>query len=241
MLRDLIDDVATAALPDLLAAIDAHLSASVRAFAAGTYCLAPDGRPWASLVTGLPKAFHDAYETAGRPTDPVHEHVTATLLPASDSSALSEEGWRRSALFTRVSRPFGLSHILQAPVLDARGVMVGSIHAARALGDDPFDDRDLTVAAGLAGWLAARLPRAPEPDPVTTAPLVLTPRQQQVATMVGQGRTNRQVATALGVTEHAVKQLLKRVYRQHGLTGRAQLAAAWASHGSSPDPGAQLA
>ena len=53
----------------------------------------------------------------------------------------------------------------------------------------------------------------------------LTPTEQQVADLVGQGMTNREVAAALFVSEHTVRANLKRIYGKLGVRSRTELAA----------------
>lgn len=57
------------------------------------------------------------------------------------------------------------------------------------------------------------------------SPTGLTPTEQQVANLVGQGMTNRDVASALFVSEHTVRANLKRIYAKFGIRSRTELAA----------------
>jgi DNA-binding CsgD family transcriptional regulator len=52
----------------------------------------------------------------------------------------------------------------------------------------------------------------------------LTPTEERVAALVGEGRTNREVAAALFVTERTVEGHLTRIYAKLGVRSRAQLA-----------------
>lgn len=52
----------------------------------------------------------------------------------------------------------------------------------------------------------------------------LTPSEERIAALVAEGRTNRQVAAALFVTEHTVEAALTRAYRKLGVRSRAELA-----------------
>jgi DNA-binding CsgD family transcriptional regulator len=52
----------------------------------------------------------------------------------------------------------------------------------------------------------------------------LTEAEQRIAGLVAQGRTNREVAAALFLTEHSVETALTRVYRKLGVRSRAELA-----------------
>jgi DNA-binding CsgD family transcriptional regulator len=51
----------------------------------------------------------------------------------------------------------------------------------------------------------------------------LTEAERQIAGLVAEGRTNREVATALFLAEHSVETLLTRVYRKLGVRSRAEL------------------
>ena len=52
----------------------------------------------------------------------------------------------------------------------------------------------------------------------------LTEAERRIATLVAEGRTNRDVAAALFLTEHSVETALTRVYRKLGVRSRAELA-----------------
>jgi DNA-binding CsgD family transcriptional regulator len=52
----------------------------------------------------------------------------------------------------------------------------------------------------------------------------LTEAEQRIAALVAEGRTNREVAAALFVTEHTVEAALTRAYRKLGVRSRAELA-----------------
>ena len=52
----------------------------------------------------------------------------------------------------------------------------------------------------------------------------LTEAERRIAVLVGEGRTNREVAAALFVTEHTVEGALTRAYRKLGVRSRSELA-----------------
>jgi DNA-binding CsgD family transcriptional regulator len=56
------------------------------------------------------------------------------------------------------------------------------------------------------------------------SPTDLTPTELQVADLVGQGMTNREVAAALFMSEHTVRANLKRIYEKLGVRSRTELA-----------------
>ena len=56
---------------------------------------------------------------------------------------------------------------------------------------------------------------------------VLTPREQQVATVVAAGYTNQQIAVALGISLGTVKDHVHSILSKTGFETRSQLIAAW--------------
>jgi DNA-binding CsgD family transcriptional regulator len=58
----------------------------------------------------------------------------------------------------------------------------------------------------------------------------LTEAERRIAALVAEGRTNREVAAALFLTEHSVETALTRVYRKLGVRSRAELAHLFAAN-----------
>jgi DNA-binding NarL/FixJ family response regulator len=59
----------------------------------------------------------------------------------------------------------------------------------------------------------------------------LTAKEIQVATMVWQGMTNREIATVIGTTEQVVKNYLRTTFDKIGVWSRLELALYVAAHG----------
>lgn len=59
--------------------------------------------------------------------------------------------------------------------------------------------------------------------PGDTSPLALTDRERDVATLVATGRTNREVAGELFVSEKAVEFHLRNIFGKFGISSRRQL------------------
>ena len=68
------------------------------------------------------------------------------------------------------------------------------------------------------------------------SPRDLTPRQAQVAALVSEGRTNREIAQTLGIDERSAEGHVERIRLRLGFTSRAQIAAWFVSQreGSAP-------
>jgi DNA-binding CsgD family transcriptional regulator len=78
-------------------------------------------------------------------------------------------------------------------------------------------------AERVRGELARIGGRAPAGDE-------LTPAERRVAELVAEGRTNREAASLLVLSEHTVDSHLRRVYRKLGVRSRAELAHHFAEH-----------
>ena len=98
--------------------------------------------------------------------------------------------------------------------------LVAGVRAA-GRGEAPLDPR---VARAL-------LPGGEFSHPEVT----LSPRQQEVLGLVGRGMANKQIARALGITEHTVKVHLTSVFRQLGVSDRIS-AALWARENLPTQP-----
>jgi len=84
-------------------------------------------------------------------------------------------------------------------------------------------------AASLRRRIAARGPRGqPGPDGGAgrTALSALTRREQQVASLVSQGLTNRRIAQRLHVTDKTIEMHLSNIFAKLGVSSRTETAAA---------------
>jgi two-component system, NarL family, nitrate/nitrite response regulator NarL len=54
-------------------------------------------------------------------------------------------------------------------------------------------------------------------------PATLTPREQQIASAIANGHTNRDIAARLGITEQTVKNHLTSIFEKVGVDSRLQL------------------
>jgi DNA-binding CsgD family transcriptional regulator len=61
----------------------------------------------------------------------------------------------------------------------------------------------------------------------------LTPREVQVATLVFEGHTNREIAKVVGTTEQVIKNYLRGIFDKLGVWSRLELALYIANHGGT--------
>jgi len=70
-------------------------------------------------------------------------------------------------------------------------------------------------------------PAPVNPNPVSNPrPVSLTPREEQIAQAIAAGRSNRDIAAQLGITEQTVKNHLTNIFGKVGVENRLQLALA---------------
>jgi DNA-binding CsgD family transcriptional regulator len=92
----------------------------------------------------------------------------------------------------------------------ARELLDGALAILEEIGADPWADKARRDLARIGG-------RPPSPPD-------LTPSEEQIAHLVAEGRTNREVAGVQFVSVHTVEANLKRIYRKLGVRSRTELA-----------------
>jgi DNA-binding CsgD family transcriptional regulator/tetratricopeptide (TPR) repeat protein len=146
----------------------------------------------------------------------------------ADRWASVADAWRR------LSQPWPRSYALwreaEALVAARSKRKAGTIVAeAQAIADDlgaaPLRG-ELSALAGRA-TLTVDAPAAAKPAPASTAQrLGLTPREQEVLPLVASGRTNRQIARALFISEKTVSVHVSNIMMKLGASNRGEAAAA---------------
>jgi DNA-binding CsgD family transcriptional regulator len=157
--------------------------------------------------------------------------VRATVAFASGVVALAIDD--ASAALTAFRRACRLWHELEMPYEEARS-RVGVARACAALGDDDACALELDAARALftrlgAGTDLERLDAAVAGAP--SPPAGLTERECEVLRHVASGRTNRQIAAELSISEHTVARHLQNIFLKLGLTSRAAAVAYAYEHG----------
>jgi pimeloyl-ACP methyl ester carboxylesterase/DNA-binding CsgD family transcriptional regulator len=115
--------------------------------------------------------------------------------------------------------PLAQSGVIAAGIPNARlEVLPGRSHL-------PYDGDTASLVRTIRTFLG--LPVAPTPDPPT-----LTPRQQEIAALVAEGLTNRDIGRRLGIEERSAEGHLERIRLRLGVRSRAQVAAWWVATSS---------
>ena len=97
--------------------------------------------------------------------------------------------------------------------------------ACRALGDDDTAEMELDTAR----WVFRQLGAAPDVARVealsragaAAAPGGLTAREVEVLRLVAEGKTNREIAKALVISDHTVRRHLQNIFNKIGVSSRA--------------------
>jgi DNA-binding NarL/FixJ family response regulator len=157
----------------------------------------------------------------------IAERLDAPLLRAMAAHAtgatLLAEGDGRAAL-SALRKAWTAWQGIEAPYEAARArVLIGL--ACRALGDDDTAQIELATAR----WVFQQLGAAPDVARVeglsrsgaAGAPGGLTAREIEVLRLVAEGRTNREIAKALTLSDHTVRRHLQNIFNKIGVSSRA--------------------
>jgi DNA-binding CsgD family transcriptional regulator len=145
------------------------------------------------------------------------------LAAQATGATLLAEGDGRAAL-TALRGAWAGWQGIEAPYEAAR-VRVLIALACRALGDDDTAELELDTAR----WVFRQLGAAPDVARVealsragaATAPGGLTAREIEVLRLVAEGKTNREIAKALVLSDHTIRRHLQNIFNKIGVSSRA--------------------
>jgi DNA-binding NarL/FixJ family response regulator len=131
----------------------------------------------------------------------------------TDALRLQEEG---DELFQRARTQLCLGEVLRRgrKRVEARGHLRAALEAFERTGAQPWAAR-AHIELRASGETARRR------DPSTLAEL--TPQEHQIAHLVGEGATNRDVASQLFISPKTVEYHLHKVFQKLGITSRTEL------------------
>lgn len=135
---------------------------------------------------------------------------------------LTDDEWRTSPLWSNYVARLGLDSWLHA-VRYHSGDTWSCLHLLRRTGAPEFGPRERALAdlaLGGVAWLHAQCDEAVPPDTFAN----LTPRQRTVLVMLLDGRSRREIASRLGISEYTVGDHLKALYARFGVRTVGELA-----------------
>ena len=216
-------------------AFDAFASPSAIVF----YRLDLSGEPADFELFGMPESMHRTYIARYRMLDPLHpsrcaagERAVVTL-----ASQLPDERRDASAYWTRFLRRHDVADVVEIWLRDEAGRTVGAFSLLRFGRGDADGNRTAgRFASGEIDALARLQPVAE----AALAPLLrmrrgihrigceerLTYREEQIARLVRDGRSNKEIARDLALGQPTVKTHLMRMYRKLGVSNRTELVGA---------------
>jgi DNA-binding CsgD family transcriptional regulator len=150
--------------------------------------------------------------------NPIGRYVVERHAPTHEQLILSPEDWKNYC--TRHE------HVMTGPIV-CNGQLVGTLNFARDPGSQPFDSNDLADLSAVCLHLSAKMAtlQIPLKTSVSTGSCPITARELEIAKLVAQGLTNREIAVKLWITQNSVKQALKRMFRKLDVSTRAEMVA----------------
>ncbi|RQZ12907.1 DNA-binding response regulator [Burkholderia sp. Bp9031] len=216
-------------------AFDAFASPSAIVF----YRLDLSGEPADFELFGMPESMHRTYIARYRMLDPLHpsrcaagERAVVTL-----ASQLPDERRDASAYWTRFLRRHDVADVVEIWLRDDADRTVGAFSLLRFGRGDADGNRTAgRFASGEIDALARLQPVAE----AALAPLLrmrrgihrigcearLTYREEQIARLVRDGRSNKEIARDLALGQPTIKTHLMRMYRKLGVSNRTELVGA---------------
>ncbi|WP_321966830.1 helix-turn-helix transcriptional regulator [Burkholderia cepacia] len=219
-------------------AFDAFASPSAIVF----YRLDQSGEPADFELFGMPESMHRTYVARYRMLDPLHpsrcaagERAVVTL-----ASQLPDERRDASAYWTRFLRRHDVADVVEIWLRDA-GRTVGAFSLLRFGAGDACGNAAGNATAGrFAPGEIDALARLQPVAEAALSPLLrarrgihrigceerLTYREEQIARLVRDGRSNKEIARDLALGQPTVKTHLMRMYRKLGVSNRTELVGA---------------
>ena len=146
-------------------------------------------------------------------------HLDGGTHRITDSLATAQ--FRRSGLFNEYYRKIGIDHVVAMPMFVDRGLLVSFV-LNRTKRD--FSDRECAllnlVRRPLAALYRSLLALERPQDTAAFDKLPITPREREVLTWVGAGKSDRQIADILGMSNRTVQKHLEHIYEKLGVETR---------------------
>jgi DNA-binding CsgD family transcriptional regulator len=207
-------------------AFDAFASPSAVVF----YRLDASGEPADFELFGMPESMHRIYVARYRALDPLHPSRCADGAGAvvTLASQLPDERRDASAYWTRFLRQHDVADVVEIWLRDA-GTTVGAFSLLRFGAAGRFARGEVDALARLQPVVEAALNpllRARRGIHRIGCEERLTYREEQIARLVRDGCSNKEIARDLALGQPTVKTHLMRMYRKLGVSNRTELVGA---------------
>ncbi len=174
---------------------------------------------------GAPEEFasqYIAFTTSS--ADPIHSSLATRHGVVRSNDLFDDAAWRRHPFFRDLVAPFGLEAYMAGELVDAYGPR-GAVGVVRAYGCNAFSVDDVQRLHTICLHASVALTRLTQHTRMFGLTNILSPRQQELVQLVANGLTNDQIGQACGITKHAVKKALERLFVRMNVSSRAELVA----------------
>lgn len=171
---------------------------------------------------GVSDRFVTRYQEIGKSVDPVLQYVLQYHAPAHEELILPKGSWKQSQLYQRCCIEYDHEHIMTGPIVGS-GQLIGTINLARTNLSPAFNSRDLNNLSAVCLHLSACLANLRAQTDLQHLSQKLTDREIQIARLVAQGLTNKQIGEELWISPNTVKQALKRMFRKLEVGSRTEM------------------
>ena len=157
--------------------------------------------------------------------NPVLAYLLENHIPVHEGIILTTKKWQQ------ICPRFDHGHVMVGPIVN-NGKLVGGLALTRDANALPFSNQNLLDLSALCLHISTQLIQInsqPKLANNQTPQIKITNRELQIAELVAQGLTNKQISKLLWITENSVKQALKRMFRKLNVSSRAQMTAVLSS------------
>ncbi|KGD22577.1 response regulator transcription factor [Burkholderia pseudomallei] len=206
------------------------LQALARPTATVFYRIDASGEPVDFELFGMTAAMHRAYVSRYRPLDPLHPSRCASQPGAvvTLASQLPDERRDTSSYWTGFLRRHGVVDVVEVLLRDG-GAVLAAFSLLRLAGDGRYSAPEIAALRAVQPVVeAALLPplRAVRGIRRIACDVRLTHREEQIARLVRDGRSNKAIARDLALGQPTVKTHLLRMFRKLGVSNRTELVGA---------------
>ena len=152
--------------------------------------------------------------------NPILRYVVENHIPVHEGVLLTTDKWHT------ICPRFDHGHVMAGPIVN-NGRLIGGLAFTRDRHDNSFNNQNLLDLSALCLHISTQLLKIQCQQ--TKFPQdnlnKITSRELQIAQLVAQGLTNKEIGKMLWITENSVKQALKRIFRKLQVSSRAEMIA----------------